>query len=126
MIRANRFARIALRIARATKAVHVPGKGGGQICLCVAIFMGKKETNEQISRKNLRKGLDSPVNKTCLCVFLFVCVFLFRPLKSRLWSTIAKFRNQALGPRAADCVVLVHVGTLNSKKEGGEPFFTYS
>ena len=41
----------------------VPGKGGGQNCLCdntVVYFLGKEETHQQNAKKISREGLDSP------------------------------------------------------------------
>ena len=41
--------------------------GGGQICLCVAFLLGKKETHQQNSRK-FQENAGTILGQFCLCV----------------------------------------------------------
>ena len=45
----------------------MPGKGGGQICLCVAFLLGKRETHKQKSQEISGQCRDNPLNTLFMC-----------------------------------------------------------
>ena len=52
--------------------------GGGQICLCVAYFLGeKKETHKQTSQEISGKCRDSPGQYQEIYVSVFSCLLFF-------------------------------------------------